>query len=175
MRSGPRWEKLSQIDREIEEGKLGIARDRLQGLLKTYPADLTLRNKLGDVYLRLGYPIEAGRFWFLLSDPDERQQEAITAFLHSCGFQPEIILKRSRVPGVQHEGASLDDIRQAIREHLLSLEGELAKKNLAQIEELHSPRWFPSTELGIFGCLLAAIFIFLAVVHFIITILTGNF
>jgi hypothetical protein len=87
----PRNATLARIEREISEGKLGIARDRLQGLVNEYPQDFSLRSKLGDVYWRLGYPVDAGRFWFFDSDPDEAKMVAVNAFLAVCKSQDEVV------------------------------------------------------------------------------------
>ena len=47
---------LKRIYSDIEAGDLGKARDRLHGLLYTYPNDLHIRELLGDVYWRLQFP-----------------------------------------------------------------------------------------------------------------------
>lgn len=86
-----------KAEQEIAEGKLGIARDRLHGLLVTFPRDLTVRSRLGDVYWALGYPIEAGRFWFLDFPQDDRKVEAVDAFTDSCKGDPSLILRRLKL------------------------------------------------------------------------------
>jgi len=56
---------LERIEQDIAAGDYGKARDRLHGLLRTYPSDLSLRKRLGDVYWHLQYPAMAGRYWYL--------------------------------------------------------------------------------------------------------------
>lgn len=90
-------ETLEKIEREIAEGKLGIARDRLHGLSLTYPEDVSLRSRQGDIYSQLGLPIEAGRCWILDDEPNEEKTEAVDAFLRSCNNHPVAILKRLKV------------------------------------------------------------------------------
>ncbi|MCB8933763.1 MAG: hypothetical protein M9921_09465 [Fimbriimonadaceae bacterium] len=91
---------LARIDEEIRQGRLGVARDRLHGLVGSYPEDLALRKKLGDLYWSLGYPASAGQYWFLVPEPGEHAEEAFAAFLHSCQHDPRIVLKRLRLRGV---------------------------------------------------------------------------
>lgn len=80
-----------------------MARDRLHGLVGSYPDDLALRKKLGDLYWSLGYPASAGQYWFLEPDLGEHAEEAFAAFLHSCQGDPRIVLKRLRLRGVTAE------------------------------------------------------------------------
>jgi hypothetical protein len=79
---------LSRIDAEIAAGDLGKARDRLHGLIATYPNALELRLKLGDVYWQLKYPAMAGRYWYLAEEKTPAMTEACRAFEKSCGNDP---------------------------------------------------------------------------------------
>ncbi len=79
---------LQKIEAEILAGDYGRARDRLHGLLVTYPDDLSLRRKLGDVYWHLQFPAMAGRFWYLEADKTPEMQTACQAFERSCGDDP---------------------------------------------------------------------------------------
>lgn len=76
----PYDETRAKIEQEILEGKLGVARDRLHGLIVTYPHDLSLRSRLGDVYWALGYPALAGQWWFLDEDLTDEKRQAIHEF-----------------------------------------------------------------------------------------------
>jgi hypothetical protein len=93
----PKDETLARIEREIAQGKLGIARDRLCGLIRSYPGDLSLRSRLGDVYFKLGFPREAGRYWYFDDSPSEDKEIAIKQFLNACGNDPEIVLRRLKL------------------------------------------------------------------------------
>jgi hypothetical protein len=79
---------LARIERDLAEGDLGQARDRLHGLIVTYPDDLTLREKLGDVYWRLQYPAMAGRYWYLEEEKSPDMVRACAAFVGACGNDP---------------------------------------------------------------------------------------
>ena len=61
----PIEETWARIEDEIAARDLGKARDRLHGLLVTYPEDLAIRHRLGEVYWMLGHPAMAGRYWYL--------------------------------------------------------------------------------------------------------------
>lgn len=92
-----RGSTFERIQQEIAEGKLGIARDRLHGLVQAHPLDLSLRSMLGDVNWKLGYPREAGRFWFLDSDPGPEKMAAIALFVEECDNDPAKILRRLKL------------------------------------------------------------------------------
>ena len=88
---------LEQAERDFGEGKLGIARDRLHGLILSSPNDVSLRSRLGDVYSKLGYPIDAGRSWFLDEDLTAEKRDAVDQFVRSCNGDSHVILKRLKV------------------------------------------------------------------------------
>jgi hypothetical protein len=93
----PKERTLEKVEAEIAAGKLGIARDRLHGLVNTFPCDLALRSRLGDVCAGLGYPIEAGRFWYLDNNPTPERAPSIAAFEKHCENDPTIIFRRLRL------------------------------------------------------------------------------
>lgn len=109
----PKEQTLEIIEEEIAQGKLGVARDRLHGLVNAYPNDLDLRFKLGELYFKLGYPNEAGCYWFLLEQPSEEQKQAIDTFVKSCGGSLELIVKRLKFRGDVPPNVS-DEIRTAL-------------------------------------------------------------
>ena len=76
---------LARVRAEIGSGDLYKARDRLHGLLVTYPNDLEIRRLLGEVYWELRYPAMAGRYWYLLESEDPRYVEAKQAFAKMHG------------------------------------------------------------------------------------------
>jgi len=95
----PRDKTLSVIEREIAAGDLGKARDRLQGLLLTYPSDLSIRHRLGDVFWRLQYPEKAGQYWFLRDSDSEDVVAAKHAFERRFGDSPALMLHELRYRG----------------------------------------------------------------------------
>lgn len=92
-------ETLLRIEREIIAGDWGKARDRLHGLLVTYPDDLALRRRLGDVYRQIHYPAMAGRYWYLEEDRTPDMAQACTAFERACGNDAAQILMALKFNG----------------------------------------------------------------------------
>ncbi|SES34776.1 DUF6584 family protein [Lentzea albida] len=74
---------LRKAAEELRRGDLASvlrARQRVAGLVGTYPQRLDLRERLAEVYRVLGQPAQAGR-WTYLSD--ERDPEELQAFEHA--------------------------------------------------------------------------------------------
>lgn len=92
-------ETLRRIEREIAAGDWGKARDRLHGLLVTYPDDLALRHKLGEVYWQLHHPAMAGRYWYLEEDRTPDMAQACAAFERACGHDAAQILRALKFYG----------------------------------------------------------------------------
>ena len=88
----PLTNTLAAVERDIENGDLGKARDRLHGLVSAYPSDLSLRRRLGQVYWDLRYPAMAGRYWYLEEAKTPTMAAACAAFERSCGGDPLKIL-----------------------------------------------------------------------------------
>jgi hypothetical protein len=81
-------ETLKKVERDVERGDLGKARDRLHGLLAEYPDDLSIRRRLGDVYSELRHPAMAGRYWYLEEEKTPDMEAACRAFEAFCGNDP---------------------------------------------------------------------------------------
>lgn len=141
---------LEKVEQEISEGKLGIARDRLHGLVQAFPSDLTLRSKLGDVYWKLGYPRQAGLYWFLEFSLDETKKEAVALFLDECEHDPSIVLKRLKLK------CSPNDLVDDARVHIMEYINECKKRDLP-VPEFQAPMAFlpknPYDFVGL-GCLI---------------------
>lgn len=105
---------LRKVEQEIQEGKLGIARDRLQGLVVAFPDDLSLRSRLGDVYFKLGYPRQAGKWWFLDADPSDEMQDAVGQFVAECRGDEREILRRLKLRRMPDEEFAQQRLRQVI-------------------------------------------------------------
>jgi len=91
----PRQDTLAKVHAEIEAGRLYQARDRLHGLITSYPDDYTLRWLLGDVYWRLSYHAMAGRWWWLYPPERPETAEALKAFSKTCGNREAEMTRRS--------------------------------------------------------------------------------
>ena len=165
--SMPKEQTLARIEREIAEGKLGIARDRLHGLVIAYPCDLSIRSRLGDVYARLGYPVYAGRFWYLDSDISGEKEEAVKAFMISCGNNPREILERLKV---KCEPQQISDFVAA--EKLESLIEECKASGLLPPQTSNSGTQSLSARyLGSF-CLLVSVVLIVLIIVGLLTVIT---
>lgn len=90
---------LTKIKRDMENGDLGKARDRLHGLIFTYPDDLEIRKSLGDVYYALHDPAMAGRYWYLGENKTPDMMKACQTFEKSLGNDPHLIARAIKFKG----------------------------------------------------------------------------
>ncbi|TDL83396.1 DNA helicase [Peribacillus frigoritolerans] len=90
---------LLKIEEDIKKNDLGKARDRLHGLIATYPDELELRRKLGDIYYELKYPSMAGRYWYLEKNKTPEMQHACIEFEKSMGNNPFQIVRALKFKG----------------------------------------------------------------------------
>ncbi|KOV22572.1 DUF6584 family protein [Streptomyces caelestis] len=70
---------LARVDADLAAGRVPMARQRLRGLVSSYPDDLTLRRRLAEVYRLYGEPAEAGRWMYLEEDRDAAETSAFEA------------------------------------------------------------------------------------------------
>lgn len=84
---------MARVERDIERGDLGKARDRLEGLLAAYPDELQIRARLGEIYWRLQYPERAGRHWYLLPSDNSEMDAAKQVFAARHHDDPARILR----------------------------------------------------------------------------------
>lgn len=75
---------LERVEGDLARGDVRKARDRLKGLLNTYPHDLEVRRLLAEAYRRDRQLPEAGR-WGYLVGPDASDRER-DAFERQCAF-----------------------------------------------------------------------------------------
>lgn len=144
---------LERIDSEIAEGRLGIARDRLRGLITAYPDDLSLRTRLAEVYWKLGYPVLAGQFWFLDSELGDEEEQAVQAFLLACKNDPKTVLHRLRLRGGP-EGLG-DKARERFEEQVRAYRAKFSEEPTFPAKPLEA-RLFGS-RVWIWGCTLLAL------------------
>ncbi|MEK3808080.1 DUF6584 family protein [Bacillus sp. FSL H8-0547] len=90
---------LLKIEEDLKKNDLGKARDRLHGLIATYPDELELRRKLGDIYYALKYPSMAGRYWYLEKNKTLEMQHACIEFEKSMGNDPFQIVRALKFKG----------------------------------------------------------------------------
>jgi hypothetical protein len=83
-------ETLNRIDKEIESGLKLKAVDRLRNLINEYPNDLTIWDKLANLYYDSGFLDAAGCYWILFEPNDERKKKSIEAYkktVNNSGYQ----------------------------------------------------------------------------------------
>ncbi len=148
---------LRRIEEDIAAGDYGKARDRLHGLLATYPNDLTLRRKLGDLYWQLRYPAMAGRYWYLEEQKTPDMVAACQAFERSCGHDPlQILLAlkfRGEIEAMRHTfaGQTLLALQSRAKEE----RGVLVEFGKSGREKYHLiPQARPDNRLRWIGCFL---------------------
>lgn len=69
-------ETQQRIAEDLAMGNLAMARQRLRGLVGSYPDRQDLRLQLADLYRRSGQPGQAGRWSFLSEDADPSELAA---------------------------------------------------------------------------------------------------
>ncbi|MFI2642065.1 DUF6584 family protein [Streptomyces sp. NPDC018610] len=64
----PLEDTLARVDADLAAGRVPVARQRLRGLISSFPQDLVLRRRLAEVYRLYGDAAEAGRWMYLEED-----------------------------------------------------------------------------------------------------------
>lgn len=75
---------LDRARAELERGEVRTARERLKGLVATYPDDVVVRALLAQAYRLDGQPTEAGRWGYLIGDAATDEERL--AFERHCAF-----------------------------------------------------------------------------------------
>ena len=73
-------ETLNSIDEEIASSKKFKAADRLRNLINEYPNDLTIWDKLAQLYYDSGFLDAAGRYWILFEPNDNKKKKSIETY-----------------------------------------------------------------------------------------------
>ncbi|MBJ7986641.1 DUF6584 family protein [Bacillus cereus] len=150
---------LKRIEKDIENNNLGKARDRLHGLIATYPNELALRKKLGDIYFTLQYPEMAGRYWYLEKEKTDVMHAACLQFEQSMGNDSYHIVRALKFKG--------DHI---YTEHPLQ---PLQKKVVEELIDDYEETW--KDKLFTWGCLALFAFLLFTAIIGIFTILDWIF
>ncbi|OUA55218.1 DUF6584 family protein [Bacillus thuringiensis] len=145
---------LKRIEEDIENNNLGKARDRLHGLIFTYPNELHLRKQLGDIYYTLQYPEMAGRYWYLEEHKTDIMHESCLLFEKSMGNSPHHIARALKFKGDSNHIKSLYK-----EQPLSSVQKKVAEALIYEYKETWQDKLVP------FGCLaLLASLLFSAIV-----------
>ncbi|WP_030805573.1 DUF6584 family protein [Streptomyces sp. NRRL F-2799] len=75
----PLRDTLARVDEDLAAGRVPVARQRLRGLVSSFPYDPTLRRRLAEVYRLYGEPAQAGRWMYLEEDRDAAETAAFEA------------------------------------------------------------------------------------------------
>ncbi|MFJ9721280.1 DUF6584 family protein [Streptomyces sp. NPDC101209] len=81
----PLEETLDRVDADLAAGRVPVARQRLRGLVSSFPQDLTLRRRLAEVYRLYGDAAEAGRWMYLEGEQNADETAAFEARYGSAG------------------------------------------------------------------------------------------
>jgi hypothetical protein len=169
---------MAIIEKDMQSGNLGKARDRLHGLLVTYPDNLNLRKQLGDIYWLLQMPDMAGRYWYLEEIKDERMNIACHIFEKQFKNDPAFILLAIKFKGnTENEpdnfaNQTLEMLHQKAREKH-SWYTDYRKKGIETFQRVTEDpkKGKTSSKVIIWGCIILAIFVafflFFGVISFI--------
>ncbi|MFF4324564.1 DUF6584 family protein [Streptomyces sp. NPDC001568] len=83
----PLNETLARVDADLAAGRVPVARQRLRGLISSFPHDLALRRRLAEVYRLFGDAAEAGRWMYLEEDRNADETAAFEARYGSPGWR----------------------------------------------------------------------------------------
>lgn len=120
---------LKKVEADISAGDLGHARQRMHGLIATYPERLDLRPRLAEIYWQLEYPAMAGRYWYLVEANQPHQRQAVARFEAEFGQDPLRILQALKL---RADPETVDDLYA--RERLQTLYREVRKKHSLTVD-----------------------------------------
>lgn len=90
----PLIETLARVDADLAAGRVPLARQRLRGLVSSYPYDLTLRRRLAEVYRLYGDAAEAGRWMYLEQGRNAEETAAFEARYGSARWRMKALAWR---------------------------------------------------------------------------------
>ncbi|MFJ5520352.1 DUF6584 family protein [Streptomyces griseoluteus] len=70
---------LARVDDDLTAGRVPLARQRLRGLVSSFPCDPAPRRRLAEVYRLYGETAQAGRWMYLEEDRDAAETAAFEA------------------------------------------------------------------------------------------------
>ncbi|MER6393718.1 DUF6584 family protein [Streptomyces sp. NPDC001523] len=160
----PLRETLARVDADLAAGRVPVARQRLRGLVSSFPHDLTLRRRLGEVYRLYGDATEAGRWMYLEEDRDADETAAFEERYGSPGWRMKALAWRGpeAVAATSFAEKQLVAVRTACAEELghpvdwddpTSYRDGLEEKH----EEAPSEPWTVGGVLAGGGCLVGAL------------------
>ncbi|MFE5711366.1 DUF6584 family protein [Streptomyces sp. NPDC056501] len=111
---------LDRVDADLAAGRVPMARQRLRGLVSSFPYDLTLRRRLAEVYRLYGDAAEAGRWMYLEEDRDAVETAAFEERYGSPGWRMKALAWRGpeALAGTAFAEGQLVAVRTACSEAL---------------------------------------------------------
>ncbi|MFB8407185.1 DUF6584 family protein [Streptomyces sp. NPDC055912] len=89
-----RTNTLARVDADLAAGRVPMARQRLRGLVSSFPHDLTLRRRLAEVYRLYGDAAQAGRWMYLEEDRDAEETAAFERRYGTPGWRMKALAWR---------------------------------------------------------------------------------
>lgn len=157
-------ETLARVDADLAAGRVPVARQRLRGLVSSFPYDLTLRRRLAEVYRLYGDAAEAGRWMFLEEDRSADETAAFEARYGSAGWRMKALGWRGpeAMAATSFAERQLVAVRTACAEelgHPVDWDDPATyRESLEQdVEEAPSGPWTVGGMLACVGCLLGVL------------------
>ncbi|MFJ2478034.1 DUF6584 family protein [Streptomyces sp. NPDC087659] len=159
----PLRETLARVDADLAAGRVPVARQRLRGLVSSFPHDLTLRRRLAEVYRLYGDAADAGRWMYLEQDRNADETAAFETRYESPARRMKALAWRGpeALAATSFAKQQMTAVRTACAEELghpvdwddpASYRDGLEEKN----EEAPSTPWTVSGALAGVGCPAAA-------------------
>ncbi|MEU5633384.1 DUF6584 family protein [Streptomyces rishiriensis] len=147
----PLSETLARVDADLAAGRIPVARQRLRGLISSFPHDLTLRRRLAEVYRRYGDAAEAGRWMFLEEDRDADETAAFESRYGSPGSRMKALAWRGpeALAATSFAEKQLLAVRTACAEELGRPVDWDDPASYGELEEQHKAPFEPWTVAGV--------------------------
>ncbi|MFJ6564397.1 DUF6584 family protein [Streptomyces sp. NPDC091412] len=159
----PLRETLARVDADLAAGRVPVARQRLRGLISSFPHDLTLRRRLAEVYRLYDDAAEAGRWMYLEEDRNADETAAFEARYGSPGWRMKALAwqgPEAKAATAFAEG-QLIAVRTAYAEelgHPVDWDDPASYRDDLEGEyEAPSEPWTVGGVLACVGCLVAAL------------------
>ncbi|MYT71864.1 MULTISPECIES: DUF6584 family protein [unclassified Streptomyces] len=160
----PLTETLARVDADLAAGRVPVARQRLRGLLSSFPHDLTLRRRLAEVYRLYGDAAEAGRWMYLEEDRNADETAA---------FETRYATPARRMRALAWQGSESQAVTAFAEEQLAAVRTACAEElghpvdwddraSYPSADEVPSGPWTVGGVLAGGGCLVAVL-VFLAI------------
>lgn len=104
---------LTKAAADLAAGRTTLARQRLRGLVGSFPDRLDLREHLAETYRRDGDLAQAGRWSYLAAERDERGLAAFTRTYHApCARMRALAWRTAEDSAGTHAATRLRQLRQ---------------------------------------------------------------